>query len=146
ALSEGWDVVAPRLGRGHRERDATQPIVGVVAKPASAHFLCEIPAGCGTGAGVGAQRPVAPQAVELLRLKDLQQLGLCPRAELSDLVEEERPSGCSLDLARSAALGDARVGASLGPEQLTLEQALGQRGAIELHEGALGTTAVGVDD
>src|SRR5205085_1266490 len=81
----------------------------------------------------GAQRPLAADAVVLLVLEDLEELGLQRGVHLADLVEEDGPLVGELELARLLA-GGAGEGAPLVAEELGLEQLAGQRGAVDLDE------------
>jgi hypothetical protein len=64
-----------------------------------------------------------------------QQLDLGGRRDVTDLIEEQRPALGQLDLARLAR-GRSREGPLLVPVELALEERLGQRPALDLHEGA----------
>ena len=72
--------------------------------------------------------------------KHAQQLGLRQRRNLADLVEEQRAAVRRLEAAL-APLDGAGEGAGLVPEQLGLEQRLGERGAVDGHEGAVAPRA-----
>lgn len=63
-------------------------------------------------------------------------MGLRTWVELIDPVEEERSPGGGLDAANPVSLGAAE-GTPAVPEELALESALGEGGAIEGHEGPL---------
>ena len=67
-----------------------------------------------------------------------------PIGDLTDLVEEERPAVGLLE-APFAAGDRAGEGAALVPEQLALEERLGQRRAVQAHERTLGARAGQVD-
>src|SRR4029450_8330439 len=67
--------------------------------------------------------------------QDAQELGLRRQAHLAHFVEEQHTAGGQLDLPRLGLLG-ARVGAALVAEELSLEQLLGERRAVQRDERA----------
>ena len=67
-------------------------------------------------------------------LDGAQQLRLCRRGEIGDLVEEQRAFMRVLELAAAAANAGGR--ALLDAEQLRLEQCLDDRRAVDRDEGA----------
>ncbi len=69
---------------------------------------------------------------------------LHPRWRVSDLVEQKRTASRPLEHSR-AALDGAGEGALLVPEELALEQRLGQRAAVDRHEGPRRARAGPVD-
>ena len=75
-----------------------------------------------------------------MRLKHAEELHLERQRHLADLVEEERSS---LSLRDASGLGGvcARKGAAGVPEQLALEQVLGNRTAVNRDEGRVGALA-----
>src|SRR6266446_3814485 len=91
-------------------------------------------------AHVDAPRPRAAEPLEFLLLKDAEELRLELERDVADLVEEERPAVCQLEA--SDPLRDrAREGAALVAEQLALEKARRDGGAVDLDEGPLATSA-----
>ena len=74
-------------------------------------------------------------ALEFPLLEDAEQLGLRRSGQLADLVEEDRAAGGALEPAGPLAVG-AGEGASLVAEELALDQALGQRAAVDPDERA----------
>ena len=83
------------------------------------------------------QRLHAAHALELLLLDQAQDLGLQRQRQVADLVQEQRAVVGHLGLAHLAP-ARAGEGALLVAEQLVLEQRLGDGGAVDGHEGALG--------
>jgi hypothetical protein len=77
-------------------------------------------------------------------LEEPQELGLHRHRHLADLVEEQGAAGRRLDLA-AGPLGGAGERAALVPEQLALEQRLGDRRAVDRHEGPAPTLRALVD-
>ena len=69
----------------------------------------------------------------LERLEELQELRLRVQRKSVDLVEEERAAVGSRHLAEDAVRG-RRVSARHGPEELALDELLGERGAAHLDE------------
>ena len=93
---------------------------------------------------IGADRLVAPDALERLLLEHAQHLGLGGRRHVADLVQEQRAPRALLELADAAAVGPGE-GALLVAEQLALQQVLRDGGAVEGQERRLGARAVLVD-
>src|SRR5204862_7876471 len=84
------------------------------------------------------------ESLELVFLKDAQDLGLGARVHVADLVEEQGAAVGELELAATL-VGGARECALLVTEELALDELGGDRGAIELDEGAVGALGVIVD-
>src|SRR5690606_13754618 len=81
----------------------------------------------------------------LARLQRAQDLGLCGKAKLADLVEKQSPSVGKAELAGIAPKG-AREGALFVAEQLALDQGFGNGGAIDRDERAVGSRAVAMEE
>src|SRR5690606_15057746 len=75
---------------------------------------------------------------------DAQELRLQLERQLADLVEEERAAVGGAE-APGALAGRARERALVVPEELALEQPLGDRGAVDDDEGLLAARAPAVD-
>ena len=82
--------------------------------------------------------------LHLPRLQHPQQLGLQGQGQVPDLVEEERPPVGELE-APGLPLAGAGEGPLLVPEQLGLQQRLGDGAAVEGHEGLAAPLALPVD-
>ena len=148
----GQDVFRPRRASlrsrsrsgGSSMRDDVEAIEEVLAKApgatsASRSRLVAAMMRTSTSMVVG-----AADALEAALLEEPQQLRLQRRAELADLVEEQRAAGCRLEPA-----GLVRPGAGEGAldvaEELALEEMLRQRGARDGDEGPCGARAPAVD-
>ena len=94
----------------------------------------------GDQAHVDGDRVLAADALDLLLLDHAQDLGLRLQRHVADLVEEERSAVRLLELP-GAPIGRAREGALLVPEELALEEVLGDRGAVDVDERAVGPVA-----
>src|SRR5262249_28287961 len=78
----------------------------------------------------------SPKAIHHLVLEDAEDLGLSGKAHVPDLVEEEGSTMRQLELpwlSLGVAAADSRLGGVA--KQLALENGLGDRGAIDGHEG-----------
>ena len=95
-------------------------------------------------ADVHLDRPRRPEPLDLPFLQHAQDLGLRLRAHVADFVEEDRAAVGLLELA-DLLLGRAGERALLVAEQLRLDQLLGNRGAVHLHEPLAAAQAVAVD-
>jgi len=73
--------------------------------------------------------------LDLALLEDAQQLRLCRKRELADLVEKQRAASGKLDLAWLGA-GRTGEGAALVAEQLALDELARQRCAVDRDKGA----------
>ena len=76
--------------------------------------------------------PGAAEPLECALLEHPQQLGLQLERQVADLVEEQRAAVGQLEAARPSRRDGAGEGALLVAEQLALEQAGGQRGAVDV--------------
>src|SRR5690606_27328434 len=83
-------------------------------------------------------------AHDLARLEHREELLLLRRADVADLVEEERAAVRGLEAARPVGLG-AGEGAPDVAEQLALEEALGERAEVHAHERLAGAVAEAVE-
>src|SRR5262249_53528188 len=128
------DVLPALPQRRHRQRDHAQPVVEVLAEATRRGLLLEALVGCGDDADVDGDRPGPADALELALLQHAQQLDLGRGRELPYLVEEDRPSVGDLDLALLLNEG-AREGPLLVPEELALENGLGESRAVDRDEG-----------
>ena len=70
---------------------------------------------------------------ELSLLQEAEQLGLCRQGQFPDLVEKERAAVARLDEANAIAVGTGECSADVA-EQLTLDESLGQRRAVDSGE------------
>ena len=91
--------------------------------------------------GLAAGTAEAPHG---LLLDDLEELGLQGRGQETDLVEEKNPAVRGLEKTRFGVVRPGE-GAPLEAEQLGLEQGCGDRGAIDIDEGALAAWAFAMD-
>ena len=105
----------------------------VVAERALAHHGLEVAVRRGDHAHVDLDRVVGPDADHLAGLERAQQVGLRREGHVADLVQEERAAGRRLEAALAAG-GRAGEGPLLVAEELALEHALRERGAVERDE------------
>ena len=107
-------------------------------------LLLEVLVGRGDHADVHLDRARRPQPLDLALLQHAQHLGLRLRAHVADLVEEDRAAIGLLELA-DLLLGRAGERALLVAEELRLDQLLGNRRAVDLHEPLAAAQAVAMD-
>ena len=81
---------------------------------------------------------------EVPLLEHAEQLDLGGQAHLADLIEEQRALGSQLESTQPAGVGPGER-PLLVPEQLALQQRLGQGGAVDRDERAIAAGAVVVD-
>ena len=131
---KGPDVRAPLAERRHVDVDDAQPVEQILAKLAGRYALGEVAIGCGNHPNVDPSRAlVGPDPLQLARFEEPQKQRLHPQAHLPHFVEEERAAVRRLELADLVAIcaGEAALDV---PEQLGLEQRLGQPGAVDRDE------------
>src|SRR5437588_11586667 len=87
---------------------------------------------------------IAAEPLELLLLQTAEHLGLHRGGHVTDFVEKEGAPLALLKLANPPANGP-REGTLFVAKKLTLEQRLGQRGAIDSQERLAGTAAMRID-
>src|SRR5262245_43726222 len=116
----------------------------VLAELPPLDLLLEVEVGRRDEADVDPDRGGGPHPHERLLLEDPQELRLRRRGHVPDLVEEERPPVGDLDpplLARDR----AGEGPLLVPEQLALDQGLGEPRRVDRHEPPLAPRGVAVE-
>src|SRR5262249_39193922 len=129
-------LASPSQGR-KLDRKHLEPEIEVLAEAALAHGPVEIGVCGGDQAHVRAYGLGAAEPTVLLRLQELQELRLQVVGDLTDLVEEERAALRGRDHSGSVA-ASLRVGARDVAEELALDEAVRQRGAVQLHERTTG--------
>ena len=130
--------------RRHDDRDHVEAEEQILAELAALDRLLEILVGRRDHAHVHLDRARRSEPLDLLLLQDAQHLGLRLRAHVADFVQEDRPAIGLLELA-DLLLGGAGERSLLVAEQLRLDQFLGDRRAVDLHEPLAGARAVAVD-
>ena len=124
------DILAPLAQRRHLDRNHAQPKVQVLAEFPRGDQGLEVLVGRRDHARLELERLDAADPVELALLQHAQQLGLQLDRQVADFVEEDRAGVGHLEFA-GAPLGRAGERAALVPEQLALEQAMRNRGAVD---------------
>ena len=110
-----------------------QAVEQIAAERARVDRRLEIGVGRRDEAHVDRPHVVLADAPDLARFERAQQLGLHARRHRPDLVEEERAAAGVLDQP-GARPGRAGERAARVPEELVLEQRVGERGAVERDE------------
>ena len=143
-IDEQQEVGFPLPQRRHEDREDVEAVVQVLAEGAGGDRALHVLVGGGDEAHVDLDGLGAAQALELPLLQHPQQLHLGGQVDVADLVEEQRAALGELEPPLLALLG-AGEGALLVAEQLRLDQAVGQRGAVHLDERLVGARRVVVD-
>ena len=132
-LGEDQHVEAALAERRQGQRDDGEPVVEILAKALGRDRGAEILVGGGHDPHVGGLGAGAAEAPHGALLERGEELGLKGRGEQADLVEKEHAAMGEL---KQAGLGLARVGEGplLVAEQLGLEQALRDGGAVDVDE------------
>ena len=119
--------------RGRVQADHVEPVVQVLAEPAGADQGLEVLVGRRQDPDVDRDRLRAADPLEGHLLEHAEQLGLDLEVDVADLVEEERAAVGLLEPADPVAIGPGEGPLDVA-EQLALQQALRQRGAVDLDE------------
>src|SRR6266436_2042923 len=138
------DIVRPLPQGWEMDAEDGEPVVEIIAETAIHDGLLQIVVGRCDETDVGAERRRATDTFVLALLDDAQELGLDRGRQLADLVEEQRAARGQLEAAALELVGSGE-GATLVPEELRLDERLGQRRAVDGDEGPLGTPARIVD-
>jgi hypothetical protein len=135
-LGDGQDVVRTIAQRDDLQLDHVQPKKQIFAKRPLSDGARQIRVGGADQAHVTLAGMIATQALKFAGLQHAQQLHLPHQRQIGDLVQKQR-SAVGLFETTDAQFFRARIGASFGPEQLCLEQFIGQAPGIHLHERAI---------
>src|SRR5919112_2367554 len=114
-----------------------EPVEQVIPEASGSHLRIQLAIGGRHDPRLHADRLVSAQPGELPLFEHPKELGLRRKRQLADLVEEESSPFRSLEGALPGA-HRAGEGPALVTEELALDQALGQRGAVERGERATG--------
>ena len=125
------------------DRNHVEPIVEVFAEASGGDLLLQILVGRRDDAHVDLDRVVAADRPDLPVLEHPQQLALQLGPHVADLVEEEGAAGGLLEEPALGRVGPGERAAHVA-EELALEQAFGQRRAVDRHEGLRRPRAVEV--
>ena len=128
-------VLQPLAQRRQADREHVEPEEQVLAEVAVRDGVLEPAIGGRHDAHVHPLRGFGAQPLQLPGLERAQQLGLRVRAQVADLVEEQRPLVRQLEPAQPP-LGGAGEGAPLVAEHLGLHQVARDGGAVDGDEGA----------
>ena len=143
-VDEQRDVLAPLAQRREVDGHHLQPVVEVLAEASGRDRPPEVAVGGSDDPDVHLP-PLRPaHGADLVLLEDAQELGLERRRDVPDLVEEDRAAVRLRE--QTGRVGHrARERAAHVPEELALEERLGERGAVDRHERPLAAQAVAVD-
>ncbi len=129
---------------GSVKRHHRQPIVEVGSEATGSHLGFEVAVGGRHNAHVDGDRPLSADALQAPLREHAQEPDLQVHRHLADLVEEDGAFVGELEMAL-ARRHRAGEGATLVPEELAFEQALGHRAAVDGDERAARARALGVD-
>ena len=122
-----------------------EPVEQVLAEVAAREGGAQIAVRRRDDPHVHGRRIVRAEPEHLPLLQDAQEPRLERGGDVADLVEEDRAGVRRLEEPRPAAAARAGEGALLVPEELGLEQRLGERGAVHRHERPVAAAARAVD-
>ena len=134
-LGQRGDILRAVAQRQDDNPGDVEAVEQVFAKPTRGDFSRQVPVRGRDDASVGAECFGTPDALELALLKDAEDLGLGRERQLCDFIEEEGPTGGTLEAPGLLAVGSGE-GALLMTEQLAFDQALWQRPTVDTDQGA----------
>lgn len=143
-LGQGDDILAARAERRDLDGKYAEPIEEIAAEPPRLHLGREIAVGRRDDADVDAARAIITHPLKLAVLEHPKELRLQLERDLAGLVQEQRAAVRELE-APEPILMRARERAPHMPEELALEELLGYRRAVHLHERPCGPIALGVN-
>src|SRR5262249_9408194 len=143
-IDERIDVLWPLTERRYSDREDVQAVVQIGTEAAPLDHPAEVPVRGGDQTNVDGGRPGPAEAVEPVPLQPPEGPGVKVERELAPPVQEERATVSELE--PSDPLGD-RAGERppLVAEQLALEQARRDGGAVDFDEGPMAAPARIVD-
>src|SRR5229473_337957 len=129
--------------RRHVERDHVQAVEKIFAESSGGDLVFEFLVRSGDDADIDVDRLVRAHRLEALFLENTQHFGLRAQAHVADFVEEKRAPIRLLEFSHFvlAGAGEAALGV---PEELGLDQLLGNGGAIHFDERLSAAQARGV--
>src|SRR2546423_7966736 len=135
-LNKHGDVVGALAERGQMQRDDVETVVQIGAEAARLDLLLEVAIRGGDEARIDRQCFGGADGNYLAVLEDAQQLDLRRRRRLTDFVEEEGARRGGREEAFLVLHGAGKRSLHV-TEELTLEQTLGERAAVDRQEGPL---------
>src|SRR5207237_5849749 len=102
-LDQAGDVFLALAHGAHDDADHVEPVLKILAEVTPGDLVLEHAVRRDHDARIGAQRPLAADAVVLLVLENLEELGLQRGVHLAELAEEDGPLVGELELARPLA-------------------------------------------
>src|SRR5262249_45932867 len=141
---ELWNIVYTVPQRRQLDRKHVQPIIKVAPEFPCSHHFREVSMRCGNEPDIGLDCAIRAESFELSLLQCTEQFGLQLHRDIADFIEEER-SAISQFQAADLLRNCARECTALVTEKFALQQAGGNRRAIELHEGLMLSVASVVD-
>ena len=126
-------ILQPLPQRRQLDREDVEPEIEVLPEVPSCDLVAQLPVGGRDHPHVDLASCLGADALQLAGLQRPQQLGLRLRAQVADLVEEERPSVGQLEPAQPP-LGGAGERAPLVAEHLRLDQVARNGRAVDRHE------------
>ena len=141
---EGGDVFGSIAQRGDGEGDDIEPVEEVRAEgPGLDHFF-KVAMGGGNDADIDGNTGSGADALDLAFLQDAEELGLKGEGDVADFVEKERAIVGLLESSNAQLIGPGE-GAFFVTEQFAFEEVVGNGGAVDGDEGAMGAVAVLID-
>jgi hypothetical protein len=143
-VGEGEDVFAPLSQRRDVDAQHGDSIVEIFAKSPLANRASQVAMGRGHDPYVDLALAVGSHGPDPTFLEDPEELRLEAGRGLGDLIEEERALVGLLDEPLAVAFGPAECAANM-PEELALEEGVGECGAVDGDEGVAAAGAALVD-
>jgi hypothetical protein len=133
-ISARRDVLAALAQGRHAQLDHVEAVEQILAEARRLDHRLQVLVGGAEDAHIHGRLGRVAEAAELLLLDRPQQLDLHRQRQIAHLVEEQRAAVGRLEEAFPIGVG-AGEGALAGAEELALHQVLGDRPAVDRHEG-----------
>ena len=142
-LNKQGEVLSAPSQRRQLELHHLDAVVQILPEGSLLHPSGEITVGRGDHSHIGFLGVDGSERLELPFLNHAQEADLQGLAHLANLVEQQRTAPRQSEAARLI-LGGAREGAGLVPEELRLQERVGDRAAIDGHERTITPAAQAV--
>ena len=141
---ERGNVMAPLAQRRNAELDDLQSVQQILPEAPLLDHLAEVAVGGGHDPCVNADAPIRADRRNLLRLHGPKQLGLNGRGQLANLIEEESAARRRAKESVAPSVG-ARERAPLVPEEVALDEGVGDRADVQRDERTVGARGALMD-
>jgi hypothetical protein len=143
-VGEGQNVLKAVAQGGHLDANRVEPRIQICAKTLGSDGFGQVVTGGRNDADIGVDGPGGTEALERPLLEHAQELQLNPRADIANLMQEERPLIRVFEATNASGLSPWE-GAPLVAKELAFQGSFGQRGAVHRDQGLVTARAVSVN-